>query len=134
MFSWLQNDLLPPYVQTEAEYQTFMKEALNFFIRQGQLWKKHADEQHQLVIEKVDQFELICRAHCNTHYGDFNNTYAVLTKHAWWPMIAFDLNWVLMKCQAFDCTHSKRRCSPVPCKVFVNATDLIHGAENIEKG
>jgi hypothetical protein len=62
VFKWLQ-DLIQPDDLSDSEYATFMRYCTEFFIDNNQLWRKHPQGAHKLVISPDHQFNIIRIAH-----------------------------------------------------------------------
>jgi hypothetical protein len=49
VFQWLQ-DLKPPDDLSDAEYATFVRYCMDFFVDNNRLWRKNSHGAHKLVI------------------------------------------------------------------------------------
>jgi hypothetical protein len=62
VYKWLQ-DLIRPDDLSDSEYTTFIHYFTEFFIDDNQLWRKHPQGAHKLIISPDYRFNIICIAH-----------------------------------------------------------------------
>ena len=65
----------------------------------GQLWKRHTQGRHQLVITQGSQRQSVTRdAHDKLSHKGFYSMLRALLNRFWWPSLADDVKWYLKTC------------------------------------
>ena len=83
---------------SDEEYRLFIRQAMDYFALEGQLFRKVRDGTAQLVPEPPDRLRLIQYAHDNLgHKGVFATTRNLLLRF-WWPHLNEDVRWYTKTC------------------------------------
>lgn len=83
---------------TDRERQRFIKYAGEFFKTADQLWKRHRQGRHQLVIPPDRRLGLLAQAHDDLgHKGIFSVRMRLLDRF-WWPDLDRDVKWFIRTC------------------------------------
>ena len=87
----------PPDLSDE-KYRQFMRQAMDYFVTDGKLFRKNRDNGPQLVPDLDDRLPLIQYAHDNLgHKGVFATTRNLLVRF-WWPHLNEDVRWYTKTC------------------------------------
>ena len=98
--NWLKSLDRPPDL-TDAEFKTFMRYSMEFFLsgREDYLWRKDPKGQHKIVIPPDRRLALLSSAHDDMGHHGFYATNALLTERYWWPGMAQDIAWFILTCR-----------------------------------
>ena len=95
---WLET-LDRPTGMKDAEYKTFMRYCMEFFVFNNRLWRKNAKGQHKMVILQERRLFLISAAHNDVGHHGVYATSALLMERYWWPFMAQDIAWFILTCR-----------------------------------
>ena len=103
---FLSNPQRPPNL-SDDQYRLFIRQAANYFIFEGNLFRKNQSGSPQLVPEPSDRLELISYAHdVLGHKGLFATTQAISLRF-WWPELAKDVRWYVRTCHECQVRQTK---------------------------
>jgi hypothetical protein len=87
----------PPNL-TDEQYKQFLRQASDYFLWKGKLFRKNRDDTPRLVPEPPDRPPLIQYAHDNLgHKGIFATTRNLILRF-WWPQLHDDVRWYIRTC------------------------------------
>ena len=87
----------PPDFSDEG-YRQFIRQATDYFVNDGKLFRKNRDNGPQLVPDPEDRLSLIQYAHDKLgHKGAFATTRNILVRF-WWPYLNEDVRWYVKSC------------------------------------
>ena len=87
----------PPKL-SDNEYRQFIRQATNYFVVDGKMFRKNRDSPPQLVPEPGGRLRLITYAHDHLgHKGVFATTRNLLIRF-WWPHVNEDVRWFIGTC------------------------------------
>jgi len=102
----------PPDV-TDDSYRQLLRQASDYFVQDGRLFRKNRDGSAQLVPDPADRLRLIEYAHDTLgHKGIFATTRNLLLRF-WWPLLNEDVRWYTRSCHQ--------------CQLRQTELDLVHG-------
>lgn len=108
---FLVNPVRPDNVEEQA-FARFVRQASDFFVRDGQLWKKSPSGRHQLYVQRPKRLGLIAQAHDDLgHKGVFSVRMSILQRF-WWPFLEQDVKWYIRTCH--ECQVRQLRKLHVP--------------------
>jgi hypothetical protein len=84
---------------SEADRERLGRKIPRFFLKDGKLYRKHADGRHQRVIEKRDRLKILEAVHDELGHKGFQPNRDLMTKRFWWPESITDLKWFVQSCQ-----------------------------------
>ncbi|KAL4257831.1 Gypsy Retrotransposon Integrase-like protein [Pleurotus pulmonarius] len=84
-----------------ASFGARTRRALNFFIRDGKLWRKDPQGRHKLYIPLPRRFSLLRQAHDELGHKGIYTTRTRLLERFWWPQLGRDVQWYIKTCH--DC-------------------------------
>ena len=83
---------------SDDEYKQFIRQAMNYFLLDGRMFRKVHNNEHQLVPKPPDRLRLISYAHDELgHKGVFATSRNLLVRF-WWPMLNDDVRWYIRTC------------------------------------
>ena len=94
---WLQ-DLIRPSELSDAEYSTFMLYCTEFFVDEGQLWRKDSHGAHKLIIWLDERLNIMRQAHDDIGHKGIYLTRALVSERFWWPQLPADIVWFVRTC------------------------------------
>ena len=83
---------------SDADMRNFVRQALNFFFRDGKLWRKDSDGKHKVFITPERRLSLIRAAHDSLGHKGIFVIRTRLLERFWWPMIDQDIRWFVKTC------------------------------------
>src|SRR6266404_1076667 len=93
----------------------------HFLLHDGQLWRRHAQGRHQLVIIRPTHLlSITCEAHDKLGHKGFYSTLRSLRDHFWWPSLADDVKWFIKTCH--ECQTRQTTKVHIPPTVSTPAT------------
>src|SRR5438309_4893952 len=84
---------------SDAEYESFVKYCVEFFVAQEKLWKKDYKGEHKLVIPQKRRMFILTMAHDDTGHRGFYATHALISQRYWWLQMSSDIAWFVKTCQ-----------------------------------
>lgn len=85
----------------DTQVPSFIRRALDFFIRDGKLWRKDPQGRHKLYILLPRRFSLLRQAHDELGHKGIYTTRTRLLERFWWPQLGRDVQWYVKTCH--DC-------------------------------
>jgi hypothetical protein len=108
---FLTNPQRPPDLSDE-QYRLFIRQATDYFVFEGSLFRKNQSGSAQLVPKAEERLELVRYAHdVLGHKGIFATTQA-LSVRFWWPELAKDVRWYVRTCH--ECQIRQTRYFHIP--------------------
>jgi hypothetical protein len=95
---WL-TTLKRPANISDAEYATFMRYALHFFVKSGKLWRKDPQGFHKLVAYPQTRVKILRSAHDEVAHKGIYATNALISQRFWWPCMKADIAWFVRTCR-----------------------------------
>jgi hypothetical protein len=83
----------------EKEEERLTRKATRFFVREGKLYQRDKQGNHQRVINKDERLTVLRQIHDGLGHKGFFPCRSQLYKRFWWPNAAEDLKWYLKTCQ-----------------------------------
>jgi hypothetical protein len=87
-----------PQDLSDKDFQRFVRMATDFFIFDGQLWKKDRLGRHKLVVVEAKRLELIRQAHDDLGHKGIFTVKMRLGERFWWPHLEEDVKWFIRTC------------------------------------
>ena len=81
---WLASPTRPPEISDE-HYANFMRYARDFFLRDGNLWRRDPQFYHKIVPNRKARKGIIEGAHDDLGHKGFYATNALIQIRFWWP-------------------------------------------------
>lgn len=75
-----------------------VKQAAQFFVRDGRLYRRDRQGRHQRVVPYDDRIGILKQAHDDLGHRGFFPTRRLLQDRFWWPHMAEDIRWYLKTC------------------------------------
>src|SRR5271154_1589277 len=82
----------------DEAYRRFLRSVSDFFILDGQLWRKQTSSRHQIVILPARRLGLIKQAHDDLGHKMYFMVRNRMRDRFWWPSIDNDIKWYLRTC------------------------------------
>lgn len=103
---------------TDGEYRLFIRQAMDYFIWEGNLCRKGRDGGYQVIPDRSKRFALIRYAHDRLgHKGIYATTRNLLVRF-WWPYLSDDVRWYTRTCHECQVRQTKYfHIPPVPPEV-----------------
>lgn len=123
--------LTRPEGMERRESDALVRYALQFFVRDEKLWRRHPTGAHQLVVAPERRLRLLRDAHDGVcHRGVFATT-ALLKQRFWWPYLAFDVQWYVKTCHICQTRRHQHHLVPptvaMPASLFSRVyADTMH--------
>jgi hypothetical protein len=118
-------DRQKPASITEEEYESFVQSATRYFVLEGNLWRRHPQGKHQLVVPEGKRFRILKEAHDDLGHKGIFSTRTRLLLRFWWPHITDDIKWYLRTCHECQVRQNTRLhippTVPVPGGIFRKA-------------
>jgi hypothetical protein len=93
----------------------------NFFVHDNQLWRRHTQGRHQLVlIHPQQRFQVTCDAHDKLEHKGFYSTLRALLDRFWWPSLSHNVRWYIKTCH--ECQIHQTTKVRIPSTVAVPAS------------
>jgi hypothetical protein len=106
------DNLIRPTDMDDQAFTRFVRQVSDFFLKDGQLWKKSPSGRHQLYIERPKRLALIAQAHDDLgHKGVYSVRMNILQRF-WWPFLEQDVKWYIRTCH--ECQVRQLRVLHVP--------------------
>ena len=83
---------------SDQDIQQFVRYATDFFILDGQLWRKDRQGKHKLVITKEKRLDLMKQAHDDLGHKGMFTVRTRLSERFWWPGMEEDIKWFVQTC------------------------------------
>jgi hypothetical protein len=120
-----------PMEMPKEEYAKLVREAGQYFVQEGRLYRRSRQGRHQRVILYPDRVPLLREAHDRLGHRGFFAVRRLLLDRFWWPSIAQDVKWYVQTCyqcqiRSFFKLKLPPTISPVPSlfqKVYI---DTMH--------
>ena len=96
--SWLDNLRRPPDL-SDAEYATFVRYCMSFFVHSGKLWRKDSQGRHKLVATPSSRMTVLRAAHDDVAHKGFYATFSLIILRFWWPHMRTDIAWFIRTCR-----------------------------------
>jgi len=87
-----------PISMDDQGFKQFIKKASNFFVLDGQLWKKDQQGRHKLVIPEERRLGIIRQAHDELGHKGIYTVRTRLLERFWWPDLDEDVKWYIKTC------------------------------------
>ena len=91
-------DLQRPSHMSNAEYATFMRYCVEFFLDAHNLWRKDSQGAHKIVVSINRRFEIMREMHDDVGHKGFHATRAHILLRFWWPHMQPDILWFVRSC------------------------------------
>ncbi|KAJ8453582.1 hypothetical protein ONZ45_g19657 [Pleurotus djamor] len=101
-----------PYNLKDSQLPSFCRRVLDFFVRDGKLWKKDPQGRHKLYIPLPRRLPLIQQAHDELGHKGVYTTRTRLLERFWWPQLGRDVQWYVKTCH--DCQIRSTRRLHIP--------------------
>ena len=116
---------------TDAEYKTFVKYCMEFYLAGEQLWRKDRQSQHKLVVPTHRRLFILMSAHDDIGHKGFFPTRALLVERFWWPHMADDISWWILTCHVCQLRQTRKIVIPpvvaTPAPIFSKVyMDTMH--------
>jgi hypothetical protein len=127
---WLET-LERPDSLSDSEFKTFMRYCVEFFVRNGRLWRKDTKGHHKAVVAQERRLFLIASAHNDVGHHGVYATNALLAERYWWPNMAQDIAWFILTCHLCQLRQSQQVLIPptvaTPAPLFARVyMDTMH--------
>ena len=100
-------DLRRPADYSDEQYRLFIRQAMDYFFYEGNLYRKNQKGNPQLVPKPEERLELVRYAHdVLGHKGIFATTQSLLVRF-WWPELAKDVRWYVRTCHECQVRQTK---------------------------
>ena len=100
-------DLKRPANYSDEQYRLFIRQAMDYFFYEGNLYRKNQKGNPQLVPKPEERYELVRYAHdVLGHKGIFATTQSLLVRF-WWPELAKDVRWYVRTCHECQVRQTK---------------------------
>jgi hypothetical protein len=106
--------------QSESDFKKLVRAASPFFMLNGQLWRRHPQGRHQLVIPEHKRLDLLKQAHDNLGHKGIFVVRNRLQDRFWWPLLDQDVKWYKQTCHI--CQERQTRNILVPPTVAMPAS------------
>jgi hypothetical protein len=104
---------------TVEEFETFVRQAVRFFILEDKLWHREAHGKHQLILPPNKWYRLLEEAHNDLGHKGIYMISSCLYSHFWWLHIIEDIKWYTKTCH--ECQVQQM------CKLHIPPTIPIPG-------
>ena len=91
-------DLRPPTNMSQDQLAAFVRQASQFFIRQGKLCRKNDSGRHQLVAIIDDRLPILRKMHDGLGHKGIYATRRAIADRFWWPSLDEDVAWFIKTC------------------------------------
>ena len=106
--------------RSESDFKKLVRAASPFFILNDQLWRRHPQGRHQLVIQEHKRLDLLKQVHDDLgHKGIFVVRNRLLDRF-WWPLLDQDVKWYKQTCHM--CQERQTRNILIPPTVAMPAS------------
>jgi hypothetical protein len=124
-------DLQRPSDLSDAEYSTFLRYCLEFFIDSDNLWRKNSHGAHKLVVAPDRRMEVMRGAHNDIGHKGFYATRATIMERFWWPHMHSDIVWFVRTCHLCQLRQTRQVLIPpvvaTPAPLFAKVyIDTMH--------
>jgi hypothetical protein len=98
------------------EYRNFMRYATGFFLdKKGRLFRKGANSEHKLVVEKEHRMYMMRAAHDSVGHRGVYATKSLIELRFWWPEFERDIAWYVKTCHMCQVRQEELlRIPPIP--------------------
>lgn len=97
---------------SDAEFKVLIRHAIEYFVRDGKLWKKSPDGVHRLVPNRSKRSGLISLAHDELGHKGVFAVKEMLRRRFWWPGMAEDVKWHIRTCH--ECQTRQFKLQHIP--------------------
>ncbi|KAJ3503912.1 hypothetical protein NLJ89_g8219 [Agrocybe chaxingu] len=124
-----------PPISNAQEKRRFLARATEFFIKDGQMYKRNGDHPPLLVIARKEQkLSILMQAHENLGHRGIQTVYEVLRHRFYWPYMRADVQHHIQSCHECQIRSLKRYQIPLtisaPVTLFAKIyIDLMHMPE-----
>jgi hypothetical protein len=101
-----------PLDLTDEEFETFVKQAVCFFVLEDKLWCREAHGKHQLVLPPSKRYQVLEEVHDNLGHKGIYMMSSCLHSHFWWSHIIEDIKWYAKTCH--ECQVRQMRKLHIP--------------------
>jgi hypothetical protein len=127
---WL-GDLIRPTELSDADFATFVRYAMSFFVASDKLWRKDDQGQHKLVAVPSTRIALMRAAHNGIGHKGVYATTALLSERFWWPSMRADIAWFIRTCRLCQLRQTHNILIPptvaMPAPIFAKIyVDTMH--------
>ena len=115
----------------DAEYKTFVRYCMEFYLAGEQLWRKDPQARHKLVVPTHRRLFILMSAHDDVGHKGFFATRALLVERFWWPHMADDISWIIQTCHICQLRQTRKIVIPpivaTPAPIFSKVyMDTLH--------
>ncbi|KAJ8483236.1 hypothetical protein ONZ45_g14668 [Pleurotus djamor] len=112
--SFLRTGQKPTHLK-DSQLPSFYRRSLDFFVREGKLWRKDPQGRHKLYIPLSRRLSLIRQAHDELGHKGVYTTRTRLLERFWWPQLGRDVTWYVKTCHDCQIRSTQRvRIPPTP--------------------
>lgn len=113
---WLKDPSRRPDGMSDRTYKRFMRYAAQYFLaKNGKMYRKNEDSQHQLVVDKEYRMYILKASHDSLgHKGAFSSK-AMIEIRFWWPEMDRDVGWYVKTCRL--CQLRQKKLLRIPPRV-----------------
>jgi len=127
---WL-TSLVRPADLSDADFATFVRYALGFFVHADKLWRKDTKGLHKLVSPPAARLSILEAAHDDVAHKGFYATNALISLRFWWPQMRGDIAWFVKTCRLCQLRQTRNVLIPpvvaTPASLFAKAyIDTMH--------
>jgi Integrase zinc binding domain/RNase H-like domain found in reverse transcriptase len=127
---WLE-DLQRPADFSDAEYKSFVRYCMMFFLHAGKLWRKDPQQRHKLVATPASRMSVLRAAHDDVAHKGFYATHSLIALRFWWPHMRADIAWFIRTCRLCQLRQIRNVLIPptvaIPAPMFAKIyTDTMH--------
>jgi len=91
-------DLQRPNKLTDAEFSSFIRYCVEFFVDSNRLWRKDPQGAHKIVAPPSKRMSILRNAHDAVGHKGFYATRAHILERFWWPSMQPDVQWFIRTC------------------------------------
>src|SRR5882762_7134687 len=95
---WL-GDLIRPTDLSDADFATFVRYAMSFFVASDKLWCKDPQGHHKLIAVPSTRVALMRTAHDGIGHKGVYATTELISERFWWPAMRSDIAWFVRTCR-----------------------------------
>ncbi|KAJ8457162.1 hypothetical protein ONZ45_g18426 [Pleurotus djamor] len=123
--AFLRTNQKPPRLK-DSQLPSFYRRALDFFIRDGKLWRKDPQGRHKLYIPLSRRLPLIKQAHDELGHKGVYTTRTRLLKRFWWPQLGRNVQWYIRTCHDSQIRSTRRLHIPPTPTILPSIFRRVH--------
>lgn len=125
------NGLQRPPNLSDAEYSTFLRYCVEFFVDSDNLWRKNSHGAHKIVVLPSRRMEVMRSVHDDIGHKGFYATRATIMERFWWPHMHSDIVWFIRTCHLCQLRQTRQILIPpvvaTPAPLFAKVyIDTMH--------